>query len=340
MRRPRFSRFLVFAVAGVTAAGLAACSSGSGSSTAGSGAASGSGPEKTTITVDAVNGPDSGPLWIAQKNGYFKQQGLTVNIQYVPGTGAAFPAQAAHTIDFAEQNYVSLFSENQKSPALGLRIVAPDEQAAPNTLVIMVPKNSPIKTAADLKGKKVAFPAPGVNLSNLGVEEQLQGYGINPPTDFKVVIVGFASQMAALKNGTVDAAFSIPPFVTIMESTIGAHQLVDLATGPLNNVPSTGWTTTTWEEQHYPKTVAAFQRAMLQAQQAVASNPNLVRALLPSKVPNMTAKLANIIPMQTYVPTLSQTAIQRVANVMEQFGVLKTKINVAQLITPPPAAGA
>jgi NitT/TauT family transport system substrate-binding protein len=328
---------LVFVAAGVTAAALAACSSGSTSSGATSGSASGSGLEKTTVTVDATDSPDAGPLWIAQNDGFFKQQGLTVKINYVPGTGAAFPAQAAHTIDFAEQNYVALFSENQSNPQLGLRIVAPDEQAAPNTLVIMVPKNSPIKTVADLKGKKVAFPAPGVNLSNLGIEEQFQGYGINPPTDFNDVIVGFASEMAALKSGEVDAAFAIPPFVTVMETQIGAHQLIDLMTGPLNNIPSTGWTATTYEEQHYPKTVAAFQRAIMQAQQAVASKPNLVRALLPSKVPNMTAKLANIIAMQTYVNTLSETSIQRVANVMEQFGVLKTKVNVAQLITQPPA---
>ena len=340
MRRPRFSRLLVFVAAGVTAAGLAACSSGSTNTTAGSGTASGSGPEKTTITVDATDSPDAGPLWIAANDGLFKQQGLTVKINYVPGTAAAFPAQAAHTVDFAEQNYVSFFSENQSKPQLGLRIIAPDEQAAPNTNVIMVPKNSPIKTAADLKGKKVAFPSPGVNLSNLGVEEQFQGYGINPPTDFNDVIVGFPNMMAALKSGEVDAAFAIPPFITVMETQIGAHQLIDLMTGPLNNIPSTGWTTTTYEEQHYPKTVAAFQRAILAAQQMAASKPNLVRSLLPSKVKNMTTKLANIISMQTYVPTLSETGIQRVANVMEQFGVLKTKVDVAQLITQPSAAGA
>ena len=335
MRRPRFGRFLVILAVGVTAAGLAACSSGSSNST--SGTTSGSGPEKTTVTVDVTDSADAAPLWIAANDGFFKQQGLTVKLNYVPGTGAAFPAQAAHTVDFAEQNYVALFSENQLKPQLGLRIIAPDEQAAPNTIVVMVPKNSPIKTAADLKGKKVAFPSPGVNLSNLGIEEQLQGYGINPPTDFKDVIVGFSSEMAALKSGEVDAAFAIPPFVTIMETQIGAHQLIDLMTGPLNNIPSTGWTTTTYEEQHYPKTVAAFQRAILQAQQAAASNPTLVRSMLPSKVPNMTAKLANIISLQTYVPTLSETSIQRVANVMEQFGVLKSKSNVSQLITQPPA---
>jgi NitT/TauT family transport system substrate-binding protein len=332
MRRPRFSRLLVFLATGVTAAGLAACSSGSTSS----GAASGSGPEKTTVTVDVTDSPDAGPLWIAQNDGFFKQQGLTVQINYVPGTSAAFPAQAAHTVDFAEQNYVSFFSENQTKPQLGLRVIAPDEQAAPNTNVIMVPKNSPIKTAADLKGKKVAFPAPGVNLSNLGVEEEMQRYGIKPVTDFNDVIVGFPSMMAALKNGAVDAAFAIPPFITVMETQIGAHQLVDLMTGPLNDIPSTGWTTTTYEEQHYPKTVAAFQRAIMEAQQVVASKPNQVRALLPGKVPNMTAKLANMIAMQTYVSTLSETSIQRVASVMEQFGLLAPKVNVSQLITQPP----
>lgn len=338
MRRPRFSRLLVFVATGVTAAGLAACSSGSANSTAASGTTSGSVPEKTTITVDATDSPDAGPLWIAQNDGFFKQQGLTVKINPVPGTAAAFPGQAAHTVDFAEQNYVSFFSENQKNPQLGLRIIAPDQQAAPNTNVIMVPENSPIKTAAGLKGKKVAFPAPGINLSNLGVEEQMQGYG-NPPTDFNNVTVGFPNMMAALKNGTVDAAFAIPPFITVMETQIGAHQLVDLMTGPLANIPSTGWTTTTYEEQHYPKTVAAFQRAIMKAQQAAASDPDAVRKLLPSKVKNMTTKLANIIAMQTYVPTLSVTSIQRVANVMEQFGALKTKVDVAQLITQPSATG-
>ena len=202
MRRPRFSRFLVLAAAGVTAAGLAACSSGSTSSTAASGTTSGSGLEKTTVTVDATDSPDAGPLWIAQNDGFFKQQGLTVKINYVPGTAAAFPAQAAHTVDFAEQNYVSFFSENQTNPALGLRIIAPDEQAAPNTNVIMVPKNSPIKTSADLKGKKVAFPAPGVNLSNLGVEEQMQGYGIKPPKLTVEVAAGVALAVAAARSAS------------------------------------------------------------------------------------------------------------------------------------------
>lgn len=334
MRRPRFSRFLVVVAAGVTAAGLAACSSSSTSSATGT--ASSSALEKTTVTVDVTDSPDAGPLWIAQKDGFFKQQGLTVNINYVAGTAAAFPAQAAHTIDFAEQNYVSFFSENQANPSLGLRIIAPDEQAAPNTNVIMVPKDSPIKTAAGLKGVKIAFPAPGVNLSNLGVEEELQGYG-DSPTDFQDVIVGFPDMMAALKSGEVAAAFAIPPFITVMETEIGAHQLIDLMTGPLNDIPSTGWTTTTYEEQHYPNTVSAFQRAIMEAQQVAASDPGLVRSLLPSKVANMTAKLANIIAMQTYVNTLSETSIQRVASVMEQFGALKSKIDVASLITQPPA---
>ena len=148
--------FWYFSSVGVTAAGLAACSSGSSNSAA----ASGSGPEKTTVTVDAVDSPDAGPLWIAANDGFFKQQGLTVKINYVPGTGAAFPAQAAHTVDFAEQNYVALFSEDQSNPQLGLRVIAPDEQAAPNTLVVMVPKNSPDQDGGRPQGQEGRVPGP------------------------------------------------------------------------------------------------------------------------------------------------------------------------------------
>lgn len=336
MRRPRFGKFLVFLAAGVIAVGLAACSSSSSSTTSTSGTASGQGPEKTTITVDTIDAADSAPLWIAIDDGFFKQQGLTVKINYVPGTELSFPGQAAHTVDFAEQNYVSFFSENQTNPQLGLRIIAPDLQSAPNTNVIMVPKNSPIKTAADLKGKKIAFPGPGVNFPYLGIEEQFQGYGIKPLNDFSDVSIGFTNMMAALQRGEVDAAFSIPPFITIMETAIGAHQLFDIMTGPMDNLPTTGWTTTAWEEQHYPRTVAAFQRAIEEGQQVAASNTPLVRSLMASKVTGMTTKLADIIPLQTYITTLSDTSIQRVANVMSQFNAIQS-VNVSKLIIPLPA---
>jgi NitT/TauT family transport system substrate-binding protein len=337
MKRPRFGRFLVILAVGATAVGLAACSSGSSSSTAGTSgtAASGSAPEKTTITVDTLNAADSAPLWIAIKNGYFKQQGLTVQINYVLGQALAFPGQAAHTVDFANVNYSSLYGETVTNPSLGLRIVAEDEVSGTNTDVIMVPKNSSIKTPANLKGKVVGFASPGVSVATLALDEQLKGYGITGK-DYTANPVGFPAMTQDLESGAIDATFAVPPFITTMETSIGAHELMDLMTGPMTRFPVVGWSTTAWEEQHYPRTVAAFQRAIEEGQQAAAVNPALVRQIIPEFDKNLPQKMANIMALQTYVPTLSETAMQRVATVMEQFHLLPSSFKVAPLIIPLP----
>jgi NitT/TauT family transport system substrate-binding protein len=331
MRRPMFGRFLVFLAAGVTATGVAACSSSSSATT------TGQGPEKTTITVDTLDSADTAPLWIAIKDGFFKRQGLTVKINYGQGTTVAFPGQAAHTVDFALQNYVSMYSEMAENPSLGLRIVAADEQSAPNTNDIMVPKNSSIKTPADLRGKAVGFPSPGVSAANLALDEQLKGYGITAQ-NYTADPIGFPAMTQDLASGAVAATFAIPPLITIMETSIGAHALLDVMTGPMANFPVTGWTSTAWEEQHYPRTVAAFQRAIEEGQQAAAANPTLVRQTLPENIKTMTPQLANIIALQTYMTTTSETAMQRVATVMEQFNDLPATFKVPPLIIPFPTA--
>jgi NitT/TauT family transport system substrate-binding protein len=336
MRRPRFGKYLVLLAVGATAAGLTACSSSSSSTAASSGTAaatSGQAPEKSTITIDTLDTSDAAPLWVAVKEGFFKQQGLTVNINVVQAGPDAFPGQAAHTVDFAVQNYVSLFAEANKNPSLGLRIVNSSDVSAPNTDVIMVPKNSGITSPAQLKGKLIGFSAPGYNTATLALDEQLKGYGITPK-DYTNDPVGFGSMTQDLASGAIAAAFSVPPFITTMETSLGAHQLMDLMTGPMASFPVLGWTTTAYEEQHYPKTVAAFQRAMNEALQVSASNSVLVRQVLAANVKSLTTAEANIMALPTYVPTLSLTSMQRVATVMEQFGALPSTFNVAPLVTP------
>jgi NitT/TauT family transport system substrate-binding protein len=335
MRRPRYGRLVIFAAAWVAAAGLAACSSGSAGSTAGT-AAAGQGPEKPTITVDTLDSADSAPLWIAIRNGYFAKQGLTVKVNYVQGQALAIPGQAAHTVDFANQNYSSLYTAMVKTPGLGLRVVAEDEVSGTGTEVILVARNSGIKSPADLKGKVVGFASPGVTIGNLALDEQLKGYGLTA-NDYTSDPVGFPAMTQDLASGAIDATFAVPPFITTMETSIGAHQLMDLMTGPMANFPVVGWSTTAWEEQHYPKTVAAFQRAIVQGQQAAAASPALVRQILPPNMKTLSPKVANIMALQSYVPTLSETSMQRVATVMEQFSLLPAGFKVAPLIIPLPS---
>jgi NitT/TauT family transport system substrate-binding protein len=334
MRGPRLYSLPLVLAATLAVAGVTACSSSSSSGTTTSSA--GQGPELSNVTLYTTLSPDPVAVWIAQQDGFFKQEGLNVKVVYAQGSAAEESGLLSHTADFAMENYVTAFEEQYKNPQLGMRIIADDEQGAPNTNVIMVAKNSKITSLADLKGKPVAFPSPGLDFGDLALDEQLKGYGLGP-NSFVDEAMGFPDMIEPLARGEIAAAFVIQPFITIMETSIGARPLVDLMSGPLSDFPVTGYATTSWFDQHYPRTVAAFQRALEKGQQLAATDQALVRQLIPEHITTMSKSIADVIPLQTYNTSLSLTRLQRVADVMEQFGALPANFDVSSLIIPMPS---
>src|SRR5690606_10046274 len=136
-------------VAGVAVA-LTLTGCGGGDETASSTASAG-GLEKTTIKVGVLPIPDPVALFIANKKGFFKEEGLTVEPVIITGGAAAIPQIKNSSLDIAQTNYVSTFAAVERGEKI--KLVADMYQAGENTFNIMVPNDSDIKTVADLKGK-------------------------------------------------------------------------------------------------------------------------------------------------------------------------------------------
>jgi sulfonate transport system substrate-binding protein len=94
-----------------------------------------------------------------------------------------------------------------------------------------VPKDSPIKSVADLKGKKIAFNK-GANVHYL-VVKVLEKAGIKY-SDVTPVFLAPADARAAFERGSVDAWAIWDPFQASAEVTIGARTLAD-GTGTVPN---------------------------------------------------------------------------------------------------------
>jgi NitT/TauT family transport system substrate-binding protein len=333
-RRPR-PALATAAAAAVLVTVLTAC--GSGSSSTGT-TTSASGPEMPNITVGVLLGTDGVTFQIAKDEGFFKQEGLNVKEVVMPSTNAATTGLLSHTMDFAAENYVGMFQQENAVPGLNLRIVADDDQATPNLFALMVGKHSPITSLAQLKGKKVSFPAKGFNYGAMATDIQLQPYHLSSAS-FTTVALPFSAAPQAVASGEIDAAFTTEPFITIMEESSGARQLVDLMGGPLAGFPVGCWGTTQSFASKYPKTVAAFQRAMVKAVRLAASNTPLVRQELPKFVTTMNPKLANVITLPAFNYTLTLARMERVSNVMIRLGGLPSNFNtqVQAMFDPPPA---
>lgn len=101
------------------------------------------------------------------------------------------------------------------------------EPPAPKGEAILVPRNSPIKTLVDLKGKKIALNK-GSNVHFLLVRA-LENAGVKY-SEIEPIYLAPADARAAFERGAIDAWVIWDPFQAAAEAATGARTLAD-ATG-------------------------------------------------------------------------------------------------------------
>ncbi|WP_396269809.1 sulfonate ABC transporter substrate-binding protein [Ideonella sp.] len=101
----------------------------------------------------------------------------------------------------------------------------------PQLEAIIVPKGSPIKTVADLKGKRVAYNK-GSNVQYFLVK-LLQKHGLQY-NDVQSVFLAPPDARAAFERGAIDAWIIWDPFLAAAQKTLDAQLLVN-ASGVVNN---------------------------------------------------------------------------------------------------------
>jgi sulfonate transport system substrate-binding protein len=130
-------------------------------------------------------------------------------------------ALAAGAIDFGTTGEAPpIFSQAAGSPLLYVSFEPP----SPTGEAILVPKDSPIRTVADLKGKQVALNK-GSNVHFLLVQA-LASVGLTP-RDITPAYLAPADGRAAFERGAVDAWVIWDPFLAAAQDATGARVLTD-----------------------------------------------------------------------------------------------------------------
>ncbi|QBR02530.1 sulfonate ABC transporter substrate-binding protein [Paraburkholderia pallida] len=94
----------------------------------------------------------------------------------------------------------------------------------PQSEAVLVPRNSPLREVADLKGKRVAFNR-GSNVHYFLVQ-LLRKHGLDY-RDVHPVFLAPADARAAFENGSIDAWVIWDPFFAAAQSSFGARVLAD-----------------------------------------------------------------------------------------------------------------
>jgi len=154
------------------------------------------------------------PLAIADRLGYFKEEGLSVEIQDFPGGAKALQALvggSADVVSGAYEHTIVMQTLAQKMQAFVLQGTNPGLQ-----LGIVSAKGKQYSWPKDLKGMRVGVSAPGSSTHML-VNHLLASVGLTPD-DVSIVGVGTGAQaVAAVRSGELDALSSVDPVMTLLE---------------------------------------------------------------------------------------------------------------------------
>jgi len=160
------------------------------------------------------------PMMVAQERGFFKREGLDLELIFVRGASTAVQALIANQIHF-------IFSIGPQMPAVweGNDIILLAQQVGRPTFSLVVTPD--IQKIADLKGKKIGVTFGGSTAA--GTKALLELNKINPDKGVEYIgLPGNEPKIAAMKQGIISAALLAPP-ADYLAMKSGLKRLVSLA---------------------------------------------------------------------------------------------------------------
>ncbi len=331
IKRPRFYAVTVLALAGLTAAG---CSSSSSSSTGSSGAstsspAASSSANLSSVTLNIGDQKGTGAEAVLTAAGLLNTLPFHVTWSDFTSGPPMLEAMASGSVDIGgvgDAPPVFAASGGEQVEIVGARQTNGDQDA------VVVPKNSPITSIQQLKGKKIAYGSG--SSANYNLLTVLTKAGLTTK-DVTLVNLQPAEALAAFTSGSVDAWDIWPPYVQQVVAQDGARVL---ATGSAYGSPYS-FEVASKAAVADPAKAAAIKVYLATLDKAyawAATHPSAWAAAwgkaagLPTSIMDVAAKSTPPPPPVTSATVASEQ------NLVDQFfaaGLIPTKVNISGYIT-------
>jgi NitT/TauT family transport system substrate-binding protein len=173
-------------------------------------------PEKPDVTI-AVGGKSSLyylPMTLADRLGYFKAEGLNVEIADFAGGSKALQAMLGGSADVTAGGFdhvIVLQARGQKVQGFVLMLSVPAI-----SLGVTKEKAATYRSPKDLKGMKIGVTAPG-STTHMFVNRVLAMGGVAPDEVSIIGVGGGPTAVAAARGGQIDALANVEPAITMLE---------------------------------------------------------------------------------------------------------------------------
>ncbi len=258
-----------------------------------------SSPQKSTpgepdkVTVGVIPIVDVAPIYLGKEKGFFDKRDIKLSLTPAQGGAAVVPGVVSGQFQFGFSNVTSLLIAASKDVPVKVvsNGVASTGVQGKDFGAVLVKKDSPIKTAADLAGKQVAVNT----LKNIGdttVRASVRKAG-GDPDKVRFAELPFPDMPAALQGNRVDAIWVVEPFVTVATGQ-GARVIASNYVDAAPDLTVATYFTSTQQAKTNPDLVKRFAEAMAESLQYADAHPDEVRKVLGSYTeiaPDVAAKI-------------------------------------------------
>lgn len=315
---------------GLTALSVLTAATACGSSGSDESDRAGSSGGTTDVTVGLIPIVDVAPLYLGRKKGFFSERGLKLDFSSAQGGAAIVPGVASGQFEFGFSNMTSLMIA--RSNGVPVRAVA-NGIASTGVMgedfeALTVKGDSPVESAKDLEGKKVAINTLK-NINETAVRASVRKAG-GDPDKVELVELAFDQMPAALDAGRIDAAMVVEPALATVKSQGGreiASPMIDIA--PKLTVAM--YFTSTEYARENPEVVKKFQEATAESLAYADSHPDEVREVVTTytKIP---ADVLAKVTLPKWPAEPNRAAIERLAELGAQDGLFKQTPDLDELL--------
>jgi NitT/TauT family transport system substrate-binding protein len=293
---------------------------------------------KVTIAIGGAGCLCYLPTVLAEQLGEFKKAGVEVETVNFKGGSQALTAVLGGSADVVSGYFDHCVNLAAKNQALQAFVVY---DRFPGFALVVAPKNSgTIASVKDLAGKRVGVSAPGSS-TDFFLKYMLSKAGVDP-NSVGVVGIGLeATAIAAMEQGSVDAAIMLDPAVTLLQGknknlkilsdTRTQHDTVSVFGGEYPG--GALYTRADWIASHQ-KEVQALTNAMVATLKWIHSHtPEEIMAKMPAELVGSDkalylAALKNTIPMYSETGRMDPKGAAAVLAVFSQSSPDVAKANV------------
>jgi NitT/TauT family transport system substrate-binding protein len=287
-------------------------------------------PEKSQIRVGIIPISNLVPLYVAQKLGYFREAGLTVETTNATGGPALTAALVGGSLDFVYTSYVSVFQA--QSQGFSLMIVANQNSAqrtAPDATSLMVRSDDGINRAQDLAGKTIGVSAL-LNINHITAMNYLEKNGM-ATNAVKFVEVPFPNMGDMLVNKQIDGAFMVEPFTTLLTQRAKVKTLAYPFMEAAPGLDIAGFVATKKFVAENPITVQNFVAALTRANAYLNSDRD-ARIKYVAEYTKSKPELVEKLTLDRWTHKVNKKDLQLLSDLCHKYGVQKGAVNVNDVV--------